>query len=29
MLLHGLDEIGRTLRFADRIGAYEKSRETS
>jgi 3-isopropylmalate/(R)-2-methylmalate dehydratase small subunit len=27
MLLHGLDEIGRTLRFEDRIGAYEKSRE--
>jgi 3-isopropylmalate/(R)-2-methylmalate dehydratase small subunit len=29
MLLHGLDEIGRTLRFEDRIGAYEKSRETA
>jgi 3-isopropylmalate dehydratase small subunit len=28
MLLHGLDEIGRTLRFEDRIGAYEKTRET-
>jgi len=27
MLLHGLDEIGRTLRFEDRIGAYEKGRE--
>src|SRR5438876_1606 len=27
MLLQGLDEIGRTLRFEDRIGAYEKSRE--
>jgi len=26
MLLHGLDEIGRTLRFEDRIGAYEKGR---
>jgi len=27
MLLHGLDEIGRTLRVEDRIGAYEKGRE--
>ena len=26
MLLHGLDEIGRTLRFEERIGAYEKVR---
>jgi 3-isopropylmalate/(R)-2-methylmalate dehydratase small subunit len=28
MLLHGLDEIGRTLLIEDRIGAYEKDRET-
>ena len=27
MLLHGLDEIGRTLQVEDRIVAYEKSRE--
>ena len=27
MLLHGLDEIGRTLRFEERIGAYEKNRD--
>jgi len=27
MLLHGLDEIGRTLRVEDRIGAYERTRE--
>src|SRR5207247_10451873 len=27
MLLHGLDEIGRTLRFEDRIGAYEKNQD--
>src|SRR5258708_1036762 len=29
MLLHGLDEIGRTLRFEDRIGAYEEGRAGS
>ncbi len=28
MLLHGLDEIGRTLLEENRIAAYEKSRET-
>ena len=28
MLLSGLDEIGRTLREEDRIGAYERDRET-
>ena len=27
MLLHGLDEIGRTLLVEDRIGAYEKARD--
>src|SRR5260370_1218964 len=27
MLLHGLDESGRTMRFEDRIGAYEKNRD--
>src|SRR6266568_1712590 len=27
MLLHGLDEIGRTMRFEERIGAYEKNRD--
>ena len=28
MLLHGLDVIGRTLLLEERIGAYERSRET-